>query len=131
MADDAVIARARAHLGVPFRLHGRDPATGLDCVGLVASATGVQAGIPTGYALRGGCSGRISAMIDGFAARRWGAMQPGDAVLMAVGHAQFHLGIWSGESLIHAHAGLRRVVETPGGPEGAVIAAWRPMKDHA
>ena len=34
----AIIAAARAAIGARFRLHGRDPATGLDCVGLVACA---------------------------------------------------------------------------------------------
>ena len=34
----ALAEAALGLLGVPFRLHGRDPATGLDCVGLVAEA---------------------------------------------------------------------------------------------
>ena len=46
-----VVARARAVLGVPFRLHGRDGA-GLDCVGLAAHA--LQLDVPSGYPLRGG-----------------------------------------------------------------------------
>ncbi len=36
---NADLAAAALNLiGTPFRLHGRDPATGLDCVGLVAEA---------------------------------------------------------------------------------------------
>ena len=35
-----VVARARGCVGARFRLHGRDPATGLDCVGLAAIAIG-------------------------------------------------------------------------------------------
>ena len=34
----AIAAAARALVGVPFRLQGRDPALGLDCVGLVGAA---------------------------------------------------------------------------------------------
>ena len=46
-----MVARARAALAVPFRLHGRDGA-GLDCVGLAAHALRLEA--PSGYPLRGG-----------------------------------------------------------------------------
>ena len=36
---DTALARAAAGcLGVRFRLHGRDPATGLDCLGLLGAA---------------------------------------------------------------------------------------------
>src|SRR3546814_13891877 len=51
----AVAAAAAQLLGTRFRLHGRDPATGLDCVGLVACAferAGVTLQVPRGYHLR-------------------------------------------------------------------------------
>ena len=50
-----VEAAARALVGVRFRLHGRDAVHGLDCVGLVALATGRAA--PTGYGWRSGDEG--------------------------------------------------------------------------
>ncbi len=121
--------RARALVGTGFRLHGRDPATGLDCVGLVACATGVSIGVPTGYALRGGDADAFANMIDAFAARRIGRLRPADILLTEAGPAQYHLGVWTGHSLIHAHAGLRQVAETPGVPDGEVIAAWHITKD--
>ena len=37
----------------------------------------------------------------------------GDVALMAVAAGQFHLGVMGPASFVHAHAGLRRVVETP------------------
>ncbi|MGB3625580.1 MAG: hypothetical protein WA989_07125, partial [Henriciella sp.] len=38
-ADHVAFAgAARALIGTPFRLHGRDPASGIDCVGLVHCA---------------------------------------------------------------------------------------------
>ena len=124
MADDP-IARARAALGVPFRLHGRDPATGLDCVGLVAFAWGLHTGVPTGYAMRGGSVEGYVAMIGALRlTRRRAEPRAGDALLMMAGPRQFHLGLWTGESLIHADAGLRRVVELPGAPPWRAIGAW-------
>ena len=48
-------AQAEALVGTPFRLGGRDPATGLDCIGIAACALGRAGGevhSPTGYALR-------------------------------------------------------------------------------
>lgn len=48
----------------------------------------------------------------------------GDILLMQAGPAQFHLGCWTGESLIHADARLRRVVELPGPPPWPLLGAW-------
>ncbi len=55
-ADGLALARAAAALiGAPFRLHGRDPAKGVDCVGLVSAALaaiGRKAEAPSAYGLR-------------------------------------------------------------------------------
>ncbi|WP_218277309.1 hypothetical protein, partial [Pseudomonas sp. FW305-67] len=64
---DRVAQAALGSVGARFRLHGRDPATGLDCIGLAAHA--LQAGgfngeVPDGYALRGGDLARIMAALD-------------------------------------------------------------------
>jgi len=124
-----IVMRARTLVSTGFRLHGRDPATGLDCVGLVASAAGVTHGVPTGYALRGGRAQHFISLIDTFASRRTGRPRRGDVLMIVAGPAQYHLGIWTGHSFIHAHAGLRRVVETPGAPEGEIVAAWHITKE--
>ncbi len=122
---DKVIDRARSLLGVSFRLHGRDPETGLDCVGLVSRACRLKAGVPTGYALRGGDAELYGAIIGRLRlTRRRGAFRAGDVLLMMAGPQQFHLGVWTGGSLIHADATLRRVVELPGAPPWRVIGAW-------
>lgn len=117
-----VIARARQLLGAPFRLHGRD-ASGVDCIGVAAFAYRVD--VPTGYALRTADPDAIIAQLRtlGFRPRRF--RKPGDVVLLDAGPAQLHLGLWAGESLIHADAGLRRVVETPGDPRWPVLSIWR------
>jgi murein DD-endopeptidase / murein LD-carboxypeptidase len=126
---DRIIARARALLGMPFRLHGRDPDTGLDCVGLVSEACQRQVGIPTGYALRGGSADSYSRTIAALRlTRRRGEPRRGDILLMVAGPQQFHLGLWTGDSLIHADAMLRRVVETPGAVPWPIIGAWHNRK---
>ncbi len=129
-AADEVITRARALLGTCFRLHGRDPSTGLDCVGLVAAAYDVRGTVPTGYPLRGGQTRDYVAIIDKFAPRRVsGPPRPGDILFIAISSTQHHLGLWTGYSLIHAHAGLRSVVETPGIVRDNIIAAWSVSRD--
>ncbi|WP_375382376.1 peptidoglycan endopeptidase [uncultured Sphingomonas sp.] len=118
-----VLDRARSVLGVRFRPQGRDPAFGLDCVGLVAWATGLDA-VPADYALRGGDAHAIAALVDRFA-RRVDAAEPGDVLLLAAGAAQFHLAVTTGDGVIHADAALRRVVERPGPPPWPVLGIWR------
>ena len=117
------IARARSMIGAPFRLHGRDR-RGIDCVGLIAFAFR-ESGLPTGYALR---TADPAALTDILRARRFRprrAIKPGDVLLLDAGPAQLHLGLWTGTSLIHADAALRRVVETPGAPRWPVLSIWR------
>jgi hypothetical protein len=124
MRNDPVTS-ARALLGVPFRLHGRAPELGLDCVGLVAFAYGLNENVPTGYSLRGRDLAHWERIIraQGFARRRAG-WRRSDLLVVCPGPAQIHLGVWTGDSLIHADAGLGRIVETPGIPRWPVLSAW-------
>lgn len=116
---------AQGFLGVPFRLHGRDPATGLDCVGLVAAAItamGRTPIVPRTYALRNSDITKLLAFAAANAfENRTGPIEAGDLILMKPGPAQFHLLIAEhSASFIHAHAGLRRVVRMPG-PLGLTV----------
>jgi len=126
-------------VGTPFRLHGRDPAAGLDCVGLVAAAfdaIGIGFHPPDRYGLRNRTITPLLALLGDVPARRLGlsdrSSQTGDIVLGALGSSQNHVVILSGgfaghaSSFIHAHAGLRRVVRTPGDIPWPIIARWRP-----
>lgn len=125
---ERVVSAARGALGVRFRLHGRDPAFGLDCVGLVALAVragGVEGSVPCGYALRGGDAGDIAATIDTSGLIRVSDVRPGDVLLCASGPGQLHLAIASDGGVIQADAMLRRVVERPGAPPWPVIGQWR------
>jgi len=131
MTDGEWLANAAASfVGVRFRLHGRDPATGLDCVGLLLAslaAVGRNATPPTGYGLRNiaidqwlhlaGNAGLVSAH---------GPILSGDVILTSPGPNQHHIMIaeHSG-SFIHAHAGLRRVVRQPLPALSNVHAHWR------
>ena len=114
---------AEALVGSRFRLHGRDAATGLDCVGVVAAAVG-GAAVPTGYALRGGDPVRIGALLDA-RFRRASGRRAGDVLLFAVGAGQLHLAVASAGGFVHADAGLGRVVERGGVAPWALVGAWR------
>jgi hypothetical protein len=115
-------------VGVKFRLHGRDPATGLDCIGLVACAVGAAV-VPTGYRLRQGSADAIVAGLDAAGLVRVDVPVPGDVLLFRAGVAQFHLGVMTGRGFVHACALLRRVVETPGMPAWPLIGAWRKLEN--
>jgi murein DD-endopeptidase / murein LD-carboxypeptidase len=111
-------------VGAPFRLHGRDPATGLDCVGVAALVFGVR-DVPRGYLVRTADGVAVAALIDDAGLRRV-KRDPaaGDLVLMKSGPAQCHLVVMTEAGFVHADAGIGRVVETPGPPPWPVIAVW-------
>ena len=130
MTPARLAREAEALLGTRFRLHGRDPATGLDCIGLLVAAlarAGHHITVPTGYPLRL----RQLALwlpdpaVCGFAPA-CEPFRPGDVVMLQPGPAQFHLAIADrGLGWIHSHAGLRRVVREAALPVGTVTAHWR------
>lgn len=124
MGED-IAAAARALVGARFRLHGRNPATGLDCAGVVALACGRSGDGPKGYALRGGSAAGFSAMLDAAGFARVRHPQSGDVALVEAGPAQFHLVVMTGQGFVHADAALRRVVERPGALPWPVIGYWR------
>ncbi|WP_375393676.1 peptidoglycan endopeptidase [uncultured Sphingomonas sp.] len=131
MSGAAGAAAALAAVGARFRLHGRDPASGLDCVGVAALAVragGFRGSVPSGYAIRGGDPAALAARFDTVLAAADGA-RPGDIVLMRSGPAQLHLGVIVAGGMVHADAGLRRVVLRPGPPAWPVIGAWRLGED--
>lgn len=124
---DAVVARARACIGVRFRPQGRDPAYGLDCVGLIAVAGAgavAAAKVPARYALRGGTADAIMAQIDAAGLRRNAVAVAGDVTLAVAGPLQFHLLLRTETGFVHADAGIGRVVEVPGAVPWPVLAHW-------
>lgn len=130
MSAQALAQAAQSLVGARFRLHGRDPDTGLDCIGLLAAAMrliGSPLVLPSGYPLR---LSDLSAWLPdpaqcGFAPA-FEPFRPGDVVMLLPGPAQYHLAIAADDGgWIHAHAGLRRVVHDPNLPAGPISHHWR------
>ena len=119
-----IVARARALVGARFRPQGRHAGAGLDCVGVAALAVAAPQ-YRSDYRLRGGSLDALEAELARAGLGRAENMGAGDVLVMRSGPQQLHLGIWTGESLVHADAGLRRVVERPGLPPWPVLGAWR------
>lgn len=128
VGGERVAAAALALVGVPFRLQGRDPASGLDCVGLASLAlrlAGHRVEAPGRYDLR---NGNIARLHDGLTAAglvRVDAPMAGDIVLARVGPLQLHLMIVVEGGFVHAHAGLRKVVMMPGASPWPLAGCWR------
>ena len=120
-------AKARALVGVRFRPQGRDPETGLDCVGMILRACAIDsAAVRSNYALRGDHAHELKSALGALCRRVMTAQaREGDILLMAAGPRQMHLGIRTERGVVHADAKLRRVVETPGKPPWPVIGAYR------
>lgn len=130
--DTALAEAALRLVGTRFRLHGRVPETGLDCVGLVAAAmqaAGYAPHAPQGYSLRNVSvthwlghaeqSGLIRAEADG------------DVVLCMANPVQPHLLIAVPGGFVHAHAGLGRVTFLPSPLPWPVTLQWHLAdKDH-
>lgn len=129
---DAVVARARALIGVRFRPQGRSAERGLDCLGVVMNATEIARDrVPEDYRLRDGDVRRMNAGFArlGFSPLPADKAEPGDIVVANSGPGQLHAVLLTPGGYIHAHAGLGRVVETPGAPPWPVHAAWRPSRN--
>jgi len=131
MPADAFARAALDLVGTRFRLHGRDPATGLDCLGVIASALRASrrpCELPTGYRIRTADwpSAADWAARNGFAAAR-PPLAPGDVLITRSGPAQLHLAVVSPDALqvIEAHAGLAKVVCSPLPTRPAILHLWR------
>jgi len=123
---ERVAARARACVGVRFRPQGRDVAMGLDCVGLAAVAAGVKA-VRSDYSLRGNHRGELERELRGLGFYLAEEAAMGDILLFDAGPAQVHLGVLTGEGVVHADAGLRKVVERPLPFAWSLLSIWRLM----
>jgi cell wall-associated NlpC family hydrolase len=120
-----LLVAARSLVGVRFRAQGRDPAVGLDCVGVVVVAlarVGAEVRLPRDYRLRRGTLPPLT-LPPGLAA--CDGMRAGDVLLLRVSPAQLHLAVRGERSLIHADAVAGRVVERPGAAPWPLVAAWR------
>ncbi|MDE2562080.1 MAG: C40 family peptidase [Sphingomonadales bacterium] len=116
-------------VGTPFRLHGRDPARGLDCVGLIAEAlrrAGHRPIAPEGYRLR------TLSLEPWLALAGASGLEPvangGNVILARIHALQPHLAVLVPGGLVHAHAGIGRVTFLPGDPPWPIERRWRLAK---
>lgn len=118
--------RARALVGTPFRLQGRGVG-GLDCVGVAMATYGVpNEDARSNYRLRGEHEQEVRRFLtESFRRVSAAQLRPGDLLLMKVAADQLHLGVRTDAGFVHAHAGLRRVVETPGMPDWLFVGIYR------
>ena len=126
-ASAAIVAAARACVGTRFRPQGRVPGLALDCVGLAlvaARAAGVAVAAPA-YALGGDREpGLDEALVDA-GLTIVAAPCPGDLLVVAPSPGRRHLAIVTDRGVVHAHAGLGRVVEGPPDAAWHLVGAWR------
>lgn len=117
---------AMSLVGTAFRLHGRSPASGLDCVGLVAEAmrrAGYVPVVPEGYSLRSTDVARWSDYAG--MSNLVPVAHAGDVVLCKVNPLQSHLLVSVTGGFVHAHAGLGRVTYLPGTLPWPTVMQWR------
>ncbi|MDF1835208.1 MAG: NlpC/P60 family protein [Alteraurantiacibacter sp. bin_em_oilr2.035] len=118
-ADGLAFAKsARALVGTRFRLRGRDKRTGLDCVGLVTTALLAIGRTPPDipyYSLRNRDCLRFHLLFEAAGFHQTaGVILRGDLIILKPSPGQLHLAVADNTArLIHAHAGLGRVVISP------------------
>lgn len=118
--------RARALVGTRFRPQGRDPQTGVDCVGLVLSTFRIAPDVVRrNYRLRGDHRDEIEGELAAHFRRVRSNPRTGDLMLLAVASDQLHFGIITDLGFVHADARIGRVVETPGKPQWPVLGTFR------
>lgn len=127
MTGNRAVERARALVGSRFRPQGRDPETGLDCVGLVLAAFAIAPdAVRRDYRLRGNHRAELQRELAlHFMRRKADRCDIGDLMLCSVAAEQLHLAINCGDSFVHADARLGRIVETPGPPPWPVLSTHR------
>ena len=119
--------RARALVGTRFRPQGRG-AHGLDCIGLVMAVFEIpETEVPRDYRLRTDRGDELAAGMLRFF-RKVRTVEAGDVMLLEAACDQPHLAVRTELGFVHAHAGVGRVVETPGMPEWRLIGGYRKRK---
>jgi len=124
-------ARARALVGTPFRAQGRG-ADGLDCVGLIVAAFALPAeSVRRDYRLRGAHRSEAEKCLrDHFRRVPPKQLRSGDVMLLQAAPDQLHLAVRTVAGFVHAHAGIRRVVETAGMPQWPLLGVHRKRRSR-
>lgn len=130
MSGLALAIAARDLVGAPYRHNGRDPATGLDCLGVLGaalSAIGRAAPLPARNAMhrRGNPDVVTIAKACGLVDAS-GPIAPGEVLLVRCSPLQLHVLVAAkADRFVHAHAGLRCVVLGPADPAWSIVGHWR------
>lgn len=124
-----IVAGAKECVGAAFRPQGRG-AEGLDCVGVVlvaAARAGISIPARSDYPLHGQGVGEATAELitRGFRLLNWDEVRPGDLLLTSRARRQVHFAVRTGEGLVEAHIGMRRVIERPMAEDDQWVSAWR------
>lgn len=123
--------KAMSLCGTSFRLHGRDQAEGLDCIGVADQcllSIDLDSGVPNGYSVRGGSEETITAFMADIGFERFGPesrLREGDFVLVRPSPVQWHFLIRAQNGFVHAHGGLGKVVFCPGDAPWSIVSIFR------
>jgi cell wall-associated NlpC family hydrolase len=112
VTPDQIVAQARGWLGVPFRHQGRT-AHGIDCVGLPIIIGQTLGLVPKGFEVANYGrvpSGELLQRLQAHCTQLPKAV-PGSLILIAWTRTAAHVAICAGETMIHAHESVGRVVE--------------------
>lgn len=120
MDTDNIVKKAQSLLGTKFRHQGRDE-RGIDCAGLISvcmQAGGADLGdfppLPVYKKEPKNTDARL--WLSGFFCPVLNKdKQAGDVALMKYNDRAVHLGIYTGDSIIHAATFARKVIEEPVG----------------
>jgi murein DD-endopeptidase / murein LD-carboxypeptidase len=108
-------AAATRCVGTRFRLQGRDPATGLDCVGLIAwcaASVGLPVSDSADYILETSAVRLVPHLqASGFAARDDLQPRVGDVLIFDLHNSLNHVAVCTRAGMVHADIRFRRVVE--------------------
>lgn len=124
----AIVDAVRTCVGTRFRSQGRVPGLGLDCVGVVlvaAAAAGIGVIAPAPYALGGDHEMDIEDALASAGCQKVEVPLIGDIIIAAPSPLRRHLAVKTPAGVVHAHAGLGRVVEGPLDPTWVITGVWR------
>lgn len=109
-----IVFEARKHIGVPFRHQGRNPRTGLDCIGLavrVLSDLGIPISDITSYERDPNPTMMGQAIEPYLSAVDPHEITPGCILWMRFLKEPMHIAIVTDMGMIHAYGTIGRVVE--------------------
>lgn len=123
-----IVAAVRACVGTRFRPQGRLPGLALDCVGVVlvaAKAAGIDMAAVPAYVMGGDREHEIDDALAAAGCFPVGEACAGDILVIVPALRRRHLAVVTPAGVVHAHAGLGRVVEGPIDPAWKIAGAWR------